>query len=155
MNPTRTLLSLMLLSTLLVTAGCPYERTFEEDDFAPRFITQPRIVRDTVTLTVYPTQFDEIPREDDAKQTFEPKIEKSTITADGRDVYWPCELVRRYDPEYGWTQSIVFDVQGDPQTLHITLMVQHISGRFRLVADMARNKDGLWEATYQEAIRTQ
>jgi hypothetical protein len=155
MNPTRILIGLMLLSTLLVTAGCPYQRMYNADTFEPRFIDQPRVVRDTVTLTVFPTELTEPPREADVEQTYEPKIEKSTITADGRETYWPCEIVRRYDSQYGWTQSIVFDVQGDPQTLHITLMVQHISGRFRMTADMARNEEGLWEATFQETIRTQ
>ena len=112
----RILIGLALLGGLLVTAGCPYERMYNADTFAPRFIDQPRVVRETVTLTVYPTELTEAPRAADDKETYEPKIEKSTIFADGEGTYWPCEIVRRYDTQYGWTQSVVFEIQGDPQT---------------------------------------
>ena len=146
------LMSLTLLGALLVTAGCPYERTYAEN-FKPRFIDQPRLQGDTVFLTVYPTELYDKPSETQVNM-FEPKVEKVILTADGADVFWPTDAVRRYDPEQGWTQIIVFTIVGAPQTIHIELLVNHIGERFRMEADMVL-EDGQWVTYYIDAVRTQ
>ena len=148
------LTSLLLLSVLLIAAGCPYERDYAED-FKPRFIDQPRVQGETVFLTVYPTELYEKPNDTEELGLFEPKVEKTILTADGRDVYWPTDIVRRFDPEQGWTQTVVFTVVGNPQIIHVELMVNHISNRFRMEADLTKDDQGQWVATYQEVVRTQ
>ena len=150
----RIIFSVILLATLLVTAGCPYQRSYGEEEFAPRFIEQPRLEQETVYLTVFPTHLSELPRKNDTKEKFKPKIEKVVITADEQGVFWPVEITSQYNDQYGWTQTAIFTVQGHPKTMHVKMMVQHIGSRFRLEADMI-HEDGVWKATFQEAVRTQ
>jgi hypothetical protein len=147
------LIGVSFLVGVLAMAGCPYQRTYNAETFAPRFIEQPRLERETVYLTVFPTQLDELPKKGDTKEKFKPKIEKVVITADGEDVYWPVEITTQFNDQYGWTQTAIFTTQGQPRTMHVMMMVQHIGARFRLEADMV-HEDGEWIATFQDAVRT-
>ena len=150
----RILISVSFLVGVLAMAGCPYQRSYGEEAFAPRFIEQPRLENETIYLTVFPTHLSELPKKTDTKEKYQPKIEKVVVTSDEQDVYWPIEITKQYDDRYGWTQTAIFTVQGQPKTMHIKMMVQHIGARFRLEADMI-HEDGQWKATFHDAVRTQ
>ncbi len=143
----------MLVASVLMTAGCPYERTWDEEG-SPRFIDEPINPPDEITIFVYPTHFKEVlPPETSRDLT--PEVRSTVVYFDGEQRYMGTKQEEFFNEDYGWMESVIFPVDTPAEEIEVLLEVLHIGRRYEMRAVYHQDEDGNWVGEFDEAVRVQ
>ncbi len=144
----------VLLASVLMTAGCPHERTWDADG-KPRFLEEPINPPDEITIFVYPTHFKELEAPDRTTDLM-PEIRTIEAFFDGEQRYQAFDIDEFYHEQYGWMESATFRVDDPCEEIFVKLEVLHIGRRYEMTVTFLQDEDGNWVGDFtEEAVRIQ